>query len=110
MFLQQDINGGNLNGFPPEDHILPGKDGSTFSLEYYYCHEWGHISNNPPQIPPDRVCGGGGGRGGGACTGGKYGTGMLQISIGFAQNTDRIIPNSWILLDTCLTSSVCNNE
>ena len=33
MLLQQDSNGGNLNGCPPEDKLMPGKDGSTCSLE-----------------------------------------------------------------------------
>ena len=29
MLLQQDSNGVNSNGFPPEDQLVPGKDGST---------------------------------------------------------------------------------
>ena len=29
MFLQQDSNRGNSNGCPPEDKLVPGKDGST---------------------------------------------------------------------------------
>ena len=60
MLLKQDINGGNLNGYPPEDQIFPSKYGSTCYLEFYCCHEWVNISNNFPQIPPDRVLGGGG--------------------------------------------------
>ena len=100
MFLQKDTNGGNLNGCSPEDHLVPKKDGSTCSLECYYFHEWLHISNNFPQINPDHVCGRGGRRGGGACTGGRSGTGLLQTRVGFAQNTDGMIPSLWILLDT----------
>ena len=94
MFLQQDSNGGNLNGLPPEDQIVPGKDGSNSSLKCYYCHEWGNISNNFPQINPDSFCGGGGGRGGGSLTGGRSGDGLLQIRFGFDQNTDLMIPSS----------------
>ena len=33
MFLQQDINREDSNICPPKDHIVPGKDGSTYSLE-----------------------------------------------------------------------------
>ena len=44
MFLHQDSNRENLNDFPPKDQLFQGKYGSTFSLECYYCHEWGHIS------------------------------------------------------------------
>ena len=33
MFLQQDSNGDNPNNFPPGDQLVPGKDGSTCSLE-----------------------------------------------------------------------------
>ena len=77
MLLQQDSNIVNLNGCPPEDQLMPGKDGSTCSLECYYCHEWGHISNNCPKIPPDRVRGGGGGRSGGALTVRRSGTGLF---------------------------------
>ena len=29
MFLQQDINGGNSNGFTPEDQLVPWKDVSN---------------------------------------------------------------------------------
>ena len=29
LLLKQDINGGNLNGYPPEDQIFPSKYGST---------------------------------------------------------------------------------
>ena len=32
MFLQQDSNVGNLNGFPPEDKRVTGKDSSTCSI------------------------------------------------------------------------------
>ena len=32
MFLQKDSNGGNSNDGPPEDHLVPGRDGSTLSL------------------------------------------------------------------------------
>ena len=108
MFLQQDINGGNSNCCPTEDQFVPGKYGSTWSLEFYYYHKWGHILNNYLQITPDWVCGGGGGLDGGAHTGGIYGTEMLQIPVDFDQNTDGMIPSSWILLDTCFTSSVWN--
>ena len=106
MFLQHDSNGGHSNGYSPEDQFVPGKDVSKFSLECYYCNEWGHVSNDFHQIPPNRGHGGGGGRGEGASTGGRSGTGMLHIHVFFAQNADGMIPSSWILLDTCLTSSV----
>ena len=107
MFLQQQDNS---NGFPPEDQLVPGKYGSNFSLEFYYCHEWGHISNDFPQITYDRVRGGNGRRGGGAYTDGISGTGLLHICVGLAQNTDEMITISWILMDTCSTSSVCIKE
>ena len=35
---------------------------------------------------------------------------MLQIRVRFVQNADGMLPSSWILLDNCSTSSVCNNE
>ena len=81
MLLQQDIGGGNSNGFPPGYQLVPRKDGS-------------HISNNRPQIPPDRVRGGGGRHGGGARTSGISGTGLLQTRVGFAHKTDGMIPSS----------------
>ena len=62
---------------------MRGKYGSTLFLECYYCHKWGHILNNLPQIPPYRVRGGGGIRGGGARTGGRCITVMLHICIFF---------------------------
>ena len=34
---------------------------------------------------------------------------MCQIRIGLAQHDDGIIPSTWLLLDTCSTSSVVNN-
>ena len=34
ILLQQDSNGSSLNGCPPEDQLVPGKYGSTCSLEY----------------------------------------------------------------------------
>ena len=68
MFLQQKINGGNLNECAPKDQIVPGKDGSTCYLECYYCHEWVHMSNNCPQILQRCEC---------ARTGGRSGTGAL---------------------------------
>ena len=85
MFLKQEAN---LNGCPPEDQFVPSKDGLTFSLECSYCHEWGNIANNFPQISSYCVRGGGGGHGGGARTGGRSGTLLLLISVGFSQNTN----------------------
>ena len=99
-----------MNGCTPEYQIVPRKDGSTCSLELYYCHEWGHIPNNFPQIPPDRIHGRGGGHGGGSGTGGRSGTGMLHIRVRFDHDNDGIILSSWILLDTCLTSSAYNSK
>ena len=110
MFLQQDINKVNSNGFPPEDQIVPGKDGSTWCLELYYFYEWGHISNNCPQIPYDRVRDRGGGSGGGAHTGRISYSRLLHFRVFFAQHADGIIPRSWIVLNTFSASSVCNNE
>ena len=43
MFLQQDSNGGNSNGCPPDYKIVTMKDGSAWFIEWYYCREWGHI-------------------------------------------------------------------
>ena len=63
MFLQQNSNVVDSNGCPPEDALLPRRYGSTWYLECYYCHEWGNISNNWPQIPTDCVRGGGSGHG-----------------------------------------------
>ena len=74
MFLQQEVSS---NSFPPEDQLVPGKDGSTCSLEYYFCNGWGHISNHFPQITSDHFRGGGGGSGGGAHTVVRSGTGLL---------------------------------
>ena len=69
-----------------------------------------HVLNSFSKIPPDRVRGGGGVRGGGSRTGGRSGTGLLYIRVGFSQNSYGMILSSWILLDICFTSSLCNNK
>ena len=88
--------------------LVQGRGGTTVDLECYYCHERLHTSNNCPRIPANRVRNP---RAGGRGTGGGRGTSMMQFRVGFTQSNDNaLIPDSWVLLDTCSTSSVTNNK
>ena len=85
---------------------VTGIERTTIDTECYYFHVPGHLYNNCPKLSVER-CGnrGTGGRG----YVGRTGTGMCHISVGLAHNDDVIIPSTWLLLDTCSTTSVGNN-
>ena len=85
---------------------VPSIYGTTIDAECYCCHVPGHLSNNYPKVPVEkhRNCGAGG-RG----SGGRTDTGMCQIHVELALHDDSIIPYTWLLLDTCSTTSVGKN-
>ena len=93
---------GEINRTTP----VPGIDGSTIDEELYYCHVPGNLSNNSPKVPVDRGCN---------CEaddrgcGVRPGTGMCHIYVILAQHDYGIIPSTWLLIDTCSTSSVGKN-
>ena len=80
--------------------------GTNIDAECYYCNVPGHLSNNCTGVPVEvSINRGAGGRG----SGGKTGTGTCHIRFVLAQHDDYIIPYTWLLLDTCYTSSVGKN-
>jgi hypothetical protein len=88
--------------FPDGVTPVPGRDGTTIVAQCYRCQEWGHLANNCSSNTPR-------GRGNGGNEG-QSGVGMMQVQMGlnFA-HSENLIPKSWLLLDTCSTSSVTNN-
>ena len=85
---------------------FPGVDGTTIDEEWYYCHMPVHLSNNFHEVPVEQHRNRGAGERGSV---GRTGTAMCQIHAGFAHNDYGIIPSTWLLLDTCSTSSVGKN-
>ena len=82
MFTQTE-DGGN-------DQPVPGRDGTILlDKRCFRCQKRGHIRPNCSEVAQ---------------------TGLLQLRYNFVQSDDHdVIPKSWILLDTCSTSSVGNN-
>ena len=96
-FLQQ----GESNTTP-----VPSIDRTTIDAEFYYCHVPGHLSNNCPEVSVERCCNRGSGDRGFV---GRTCIVMFQICVGLAQYDDGVIHSTWLLLDTCSTSSVDKN-
>ena len=81
-------------------NVVPGRDGNVVERECYNCGARGHMS---PQCPEEPNQNRGRDRGGG-------GRGRFHYhGLSFSQH-DESIPSSWILLDTCSTCSVSNNN
>ena len=71
-----------------------------------YCHVPGNLSNKCPEVPVERSFNR---RAGDIGSVGRTDTGMCQIRVGLEHHDDGIIPSTWLLLDTCSTSSVDKN-
>ena len=85
---------------------VPGIDGNNIDAECYYFHVPGDFSNNCSEVPFAGLCNPGAG---GRSSGGRTVTGMCQIRVGLAHHDDGITPSTWLLLDTCSTSSFSKN-
>ena len=85
------------NGIPEGSSLIPGRDGTTVNFQCYRCQDFGHLANNYPSSET---------RSRGSTP--RSAVGLVQVRLNFAQ-ADNMIPKSWILLDTCSTSSCCNN-
>ena len=93
-FAQHERGGNGREETPPEDAVfVPGTDGRTMrNIRCYNCQSWGHLAPNCP------------------VSAGRSATGLAQVSYTFNQSCNGI-PSSWLLLDTCSTTSVaCNKD
>ena len=90
----QGIGVHGVDNSPPAGTVLTtGTDKTAIRMLCWNCDKWGHIDHYLPDTRRERS-----------------GTQFMQVGYGFGHTNDSI-PLSWMLLDTCLTSSVfCNNE
>ena len=72
--------------------LIPGTDGQTNDIKCFNCNQRGHYASNCPE---SRV----------GISNLQYGNIFTQV-----QESTNLIPSNWILLDTCSTDNVVNNE
>ena len=100
-FLQQQDRDHNNQ----DEASVPGRDGTLISgIICYNCSRDGHYANNCPEEQGEQQH-----RSRGR---GRRGVISTQLAVSFAQTTDNnnLIPDSWILLDTCSTDSIFKNK
>ncbi len=77
-----------------DTELIPGTDGRTFEIVCYNCNKRGHYASNCPE------------------TSTRVGVSNLQVGYMLAQAVKQngLIPEDWILLDTCSTDNVVNDK
>ena len=75
-----------------ETTLAPETDGQTHDVKCFNCNKRGHYTSNCPE---SRV----------GVSNLQYGNMLTQV-----QGQEGLIPSDWVLLDTCSTDNVVNNE
>ena len=72
--------------------MIPGTDGRSFDIVCYNCNRRGHYASSCPEAPSN------------------VGVSNLQYGHSLTQVNQGIIPDDWILLDTCSTDNVVKDK